>query len=177
MIAPGIAARFSEAGPEAAPLLARAMGLASPIPIVERFAGGRRCYVAHVEGTIASYGWVSFHEEEISEIGMRIRPAPGDAYIWDCATLPAYRGHRLFPALLSHILLDLRTAGFRRVWIGANTESLASQKGFILAGFLPIADLFLPSASPSGRTLLAGRPGVPEDLVAQIRGWLSLNPE
>ena len=57
----------------------------------QRLASGKRCYVAQVEGALAAYGWVSWHEEEIGEIGLRLHLMPGEAYIWDCATAPAYR--------------------------------------------------------------------------------------
>ena len=52
-----------------------------------------------------------------------IRLAPGEVYIWDCATLPAYRGQGLYPALLAHIVKELSAEGLRRAWIGADTGS------------------------------------------------------
>src|SRR5205085_7281086 len=125
-----------------------AMGLPDPAPVLERFAGGRRCYVALVDGAIAGYGWVSFEEEAISELGMSFRLASDEVYIWDCASLPAYRGQRLYPALLSHMLTDLREEGLHRAWIGADSVSLASQKGIILAGFQPVADIYLAPGPP-----------------------------
>ena len=171
-VAPRIEARFGRAGEEAAAELAGAMELAGPAPVVERFSGGRRCYVARVGGAVAAYGWVSFEEEWIGELGKRLRLAPGDAYVWDCVCLPAYRGKRLFPALLAYVARDLRTEGLRRVWIGANTESVASQKGIALAGFQPMADVFLAPGPGDGPASMAGRPGVPEPLVEEIRAAL-----
>ena len=66
---------------------------------------------------------------------------PGEAYIWDCATLPAYRRLRLYTALLVHIVEQLYAEGLCRVWIGADAENRASQSGMALAGFQPVADL------------------------------------
>lgn len=88
--------------------------------------------------------------------------------LWDCATLPAYRGQRLYPALLSHIVGELRAAGLRLAWIGANTENVASQKGFLLAGFQPVLDFFLARAAGSQGQLQA-RPNAPEALVQAAR--------
>jgi ribosomal protein S18 acetylase RimI-like enzyme len=177
IVAPRVPATFERAGPELAGALAEAAGFAVLTPFGhERFDGSRRCYVARVDGALAAYGWASFREEDISEIGLRFRLAPGDAYLWDFATLPAYRGQRLYPALLSHILRDLRAEGLRRAWIGANTESVESQKGIILAGFEPVADVFPPPpANPhavAGVPSISARPGVPPDLMDYLRAAL-----
>jgi len=160
---------FERAGAEEATTLAQAMGLDDSAPVLERFARGSRCYVVRVAGALASYGWVSFGEEWISELGLHIRLAPGEVYIWDCATLPAYRGQGLYPALLEHIVNDLSAEGLRRAWIGADTGSMASQKGIIRAGFQPIADFYLAPAVSADRFQITGRPGAPEDLVREIR--------
>ena len=66
-----------------------------------------------------------------------------EAYIWDCATLPAYRGQRLYPALLIHMLGELRNAGFQRVWIGTDADNLPSQRGVALVAFQPVVDIML----------------------------------
>lgn len=170
--APRVEARFERAGPEDAPALTQAMGKRSLMPVQRRFAAGKHCYVARVAGEIAAYGWVTFEEEVIGELRLRLRMGPGEAYIWDCATLPAYRGQRLYPALLSHVVSELRAARLRLAWIGANTENVASQKGFILAGFQPVMDFFLASADGS-HSQLQGRPGAPEAFVQAARRAVS----
>jgi GNAT superfamily N-acetyltransferase len=146
------------------------MGLDGPGPVLERFAGERRCYVVRIEGSIVSYGWVSTREEWVSELSLHIRLLPGDAYIWDCATLSDYRGQGLYPALLLYILGELRAEGLDRAWIGADTGSVASQKGIIRAGFHPIADFFpVPSAE---HFRVTGRPGAAKELVRDARDAL-----
>ncbi len=95
---------------------------------------------------------------------------PGDAYIWDCATLPDYRGRGIYPALLLYILDELRADGLHRAWIGADTGSVASQKGIIRAGFQPIAD-FVPVPSAE-HFQVTGRPGAAEELVRDARNAL-----
>lgn len=163
----GAAVVFRRVGPEAAAALAAAMESGDTAPVLERFAGGRRCYVALVDGLLASYGWVSLREEWISELGMQLHLAPGDAYVWDCASLPEYRGQGLYPGLLGYIARELRAEGLRRVWIGADTGKVASQRGITRAGFRPVADVVL---TPGERepVRVVGRPGVDEHLVRDI---------
>jgi GNAT superfamily N-acetyltransferase len=166
---PRVEVNFQRAGPEAAPLLAHAMGLDDPAEVLQRFATGRRCYIGHVEDVLATYGWVSFDEESIGELRLRVRLAPGEAYIWDCATLPVYRGRRLYPALLGYIVNDLRAEGLRRIWIGADADNLPSQTGMVLCGFQPIADVVLDRALTMRMSWVRGRPGIPERLVEDAR--------
>src|SRR5260221_11794037 len=123
-VAPRVATTFQQAGPKAASSLAQAMGLDDPTPVLQRFASGRRCYVGRVEDRLATYGWITFDEEGIGELGLNIRLQAGEAYIWDCATLPAYRGKRLYPARLANMVGELQIEGLRRIWIAraANTR-------------------------------------------------------
>ena len=165
---PGVEAIFERVGLEEVPALTQAMGKRSLMPVQRRFAAGKQCYVARVAGEIVTYGWVTFDEETIGELRLRMRLGQGEAYIWDCATLPPSRGQRLYPALLSHITRELRAAGLRLAWIGANTENIASQKGFLLAGFQPVLDFFLSSA-PGSQSQLQGRPGAPAPLAMAAR--------
>ncbi len=168
-LAPRVPTTFQRVGAEAAPSLAQAMGLDDPAVVLQRFARGCRCYVGKVEGVLATYGWVTFDEEEIGELGLRIHLRPGEAYIWNCATLPKYRGLRLYSALLAHIVNELSAAGLHRVWIGADNDNVVSQKGMVLAGFQPVADIVLTRALAIRRLWVRGRPGVPEQLLADIR--------
>lgn len=168
---PRCQARFARVDAEAAPALAQAMGLADAAPVLERFARQCRCYGAWVDGTLVAYGWVTFDEERIGELGIRFRLAPGEAYIWDCATLPAYRGQRLYPALLGYIIKELQAEGFQLAWIGADSDNLASQKGFRLAGFQPVADaMSIEKKGPVIAIQLRGRPGGPRGLKGRIMG-------
>jgi hypothetical protein len=167
--APRVTASFQRVGPEAAPLLARAMGLEDPAKVLQRFAAGKRCYIGDIEGVLVTYGWVSFDEEWIGELHLHLRLVPGEAYIWNCATLPAYRGLLLYPALLGYIITELRAEGLQRIWIGADADNLPSQKGMVLAGFQPIADMVLDYVLALRMTWIRGRPGVPEQLVEDAR--------
>jgi ribosomal protein S18 acetylase RimI-like enzyme len=88
-----------------------------------------------------AYGWVTLGEERIAEVEGTIRVGPGEAYIWDCATLPAWRGRGLYPALLRAIAQDLAAEGLEWVWIAARRENRPSLRGFEKAGYVPMADI------------------------------------
>ena len=144
------------------------MGLDDPGIVLQRFATGRHCYAARVDGKLAAYGWVTFDEEAIGELGLRFRLKAGEAYIWDCATLPPYRRQHLYTALLSYIDSELPAAGLCRVWIGADMDNIVSQKGMALAGFQPAIDFLVDSSPGISRPRLNRRPGIPEQLVMDV---------
>lgn len=160
---------FMRVGPEAAQELAQAMDLDDPAVVLQRFDNGRHCYVGRIGGTLATYGWVTFDEEDIGELSLSIRLKAGEAYIWNCATLPAHRGQRLYPALLAHIVGELHHQGLHRVWIGTDTDNLPSQSGMALAGFQPIGDIVISRILTMRRAWMRGRPGAPAQLVTDAR--------
>ena len=169
-VPPNTAARFGQVDAEAAHLLAQAMGLDDPALVLQRFAAGKRCYGVWVDETLAVYGWVTFDEESIGELGVHFHLTPREVYIWGCATLPAYRGQGLYPALLTYISKDLQAEGFQFAWIGADTDNLASQKGFLLAGFQPVADAMAVVSKPDGVLHLRGRVDVSKELRQRLGG-------
>jgi len=160
---------FMRAGPEVAQELAQAMDLDDQALVVQRFDNGRRCYVGRIEGRLATYGWVTFDEEDIGELSLSIRLKAGEAYIWNCATLPAYRGQRLYPALLTHIVVVLHHEGVHRIWICTDADNLPSQSGIIHAGFQPIGDVVVSRILTIRRAWMQGRPGISERLVMDAR--------
>jgi hypothetical protein len=91
------------------------MGLDNPTLVLQRFRRGRQCYIARVRGKIADYCCISFDEENIGELGLSMHLLEGEAYIWDCATLPAHCGQHLYPVLRACILDELKSAGIRRI--------------------------------------------------------------
>jgi GNAT superfamily N-acetyltransferase len=166
---PRIGVTYQRVGSEAVLSLAQAMKLDSPEEVLKRFDAGKRCYTGTVEGVLATYGWVTFDEELIGELRLRIRLAPDEAYIWDCATLPEYRGLRLYPALLWHIIDELRAQGLRRIWIGADADNLPSQVGIRLCGCHPIADFVLDYSLAFYTSWIRGHSGAPEQFVEDAR--------
>jgi ribosomal protein S18 acetylase RimI-like enzyme len=167
-LSPPAAASFIEARREAAAALAAAMGMDLDL-VLERLSGGRRCFAAWVDGRIATYGWVSQGAERIGELERDFHLAPGEAYIWDCATLPAYRRQGLYVALLRHIAAVAHDEGLRRLWIGASLQNEPSLRGFRGAGFQPVARLAYMRLGQLRGLWLAGYASAPGELIAGLR--------
>jgi ribosomal protein S18 acetylase RimI-like enzyme len=172
-VEPAAPATFARLLPEAAPALAQAMGHTDVAQVLTRLTDDRRCYAIWCEGTLAAYGWVSYKEEDIGELNLHMQFERGEAYIWDCATLPAFRGRHFYTALLVNILRELRTQGLCRVWIGADAENTVSLRGIARAGFVWVSELCINQA---GAMRLRGRPGVADFLVDTTRRILLNEP-
>lgn len=168
-VTPRISAIFRRVTADLAPELAASTGSLALTEITSRLAGERQCYAAWVEGQVVAYGWVSFETEDIGELNLRIKLLPGEAYIWDCATLPTFRGNLIYSALLVHILNELRAENRCRAWIGADYENVASQKGMARAGFHHVADLVIERVLAMRQVWVIGLPDVPESIVAHAR--------
>jgi hypothetical protein len=169
VITPPITATFRPAGLESVPVLAEAMGPDASVEILKRFETGRRCYAAWAGDKLAAYGWVSFNEEHIGELNLHLTLLPGEAYIWDCVTLPAFRRNYLYSALLVYILGELSSENLCRVWIGADFDNIASQRGIARAGFRQVADLVVAQVLALRSIWVQAYPDVPESLVAEAR--------
>jgi GNAT superfamily N-acetyltransferase len=168
-VVPLIPATFRRVGPDLAPVLASAVSDLSLEGLLKRFETGRRCYAAWVENQIVAYGWVSLNDEYIGELNIKIRLLPGEVYIWDCATIPAFRRNHLYGALLNYIIAELHAEGFCRAWIGADMDNKPSQQGIARAGFHHIGDLVLARVLALRQVWVQGLPGVPESLIAEAR--------
>jgi ribosomal protein S18 acetylase RimI-like enzyme len=183
VVKPLIDATFCRVSTESISELAVAMG-SDASEILKRFEAGRRCYAVQVDdnpiravretprnerGKFVAYGWVSFNEELIGELNLRLQLLSGEAYIWDCATLPEFRQKHLYSALLAYMVGELRTEKFRRVWIGADLENTVSQRGIARAGFIHVADLIVARVLALRQVWVQGLPDIPEDLVAEAR--------
>lgn len=142
-----------------------ASGLYPPDIVTRRLRDGRRPYILETDDLIASYGWIAFDPEPIGDLGISFQLEPGEAYIYDCATRPAYRGRGYYPALLRVMLRDLHRAGLRRVWIATAPGNIPSQHGIVHAGFSKVADVNIRHQNGAPRAELYGVPGVPHDLL------------
>lgn len=168
-VLPRVQAEFQRVDLDSLSALSSSFAEVTIAEINKRLAGGRHCYAAWVSGQPAAYGWVSFHEEHIGELNLRVKLLAGEAYIWDCVTLPAYREKHLYTALLSYILDELRAEHYCRAWIGADLENVVSQKGMARAGFHHVADLAIRRVLAMRQAWVVGLPGVPESIVAEAR--------
>jgi GNAT superfamily N-acetyltransferase len=129
---------------EEAEFIQEAMAVAgdySPQEAAQRFANNRRGYIGLLDGKIVTYGWVAFNAEPLGPSGYAFDPPSGDVYLYDFATLPAYRGRGYYPALLRFILADLKSEGVHRVWIGTAPGNKVSALSIARAGFQRIAEV------------------------------------
>jgi GNAT superfamily N-acetyltransferase len=100
-----------------------------------RMARGCRCLVLRVGDEIAAFGWLATGPEWIGELELEIRPGPGEAYVWNCATDPRHRRKGFFRSVVSGIAARARHEGVKRLWIG--TVDIPAAKGVADAGFVP----------------------------------------
>lgn len=131
--------RFGAAGPADAAELAAAMGL-SANEVAERLTWSR-CYVGRVDGTIATYGWVSEVDTQLGEIHSTLRPPEGEAYVWHCATQPPFRGRGLYTGLLRYVTRDLMGVGMKAAWIATLADNEPGCRGVERAGFHPVLQI------------------------------------
>ena len=169
VVTPRVHAEFRRITLDLVPALSAIRGYDASDEFLQRFETGRRCYGAWVEGQPAAFGWVSYEDEEIGELNLRIKLLPGEVYVWDCATAPRFRRNGLYSALLSYILDELRTQQICRAWIGADFDNVPSQKGIARAGFHHIADLVIERVLTIRQVWVARLPNVPESIVAEAR--------
>jgi GNAT superfamily N-acetyltransferase len=168
-VVPRVQAQFQLLHREAEPVLASAIEPIMGTPFIKRLESGRQCYTARVDGRLAAYGWVSFTDENIGELNLRIKLLVGEAYIWDCVTLPDYRNQHLYSALLAFIVRELHARSYCRAWIGADLENVPSQRGMARAGFHHVADLLIGHTLARRQISVAGLSGVSDSIVAEAR--------
>jgi GNAT superfamily N-acetyltransferase len=104
--------------------------------VAPRLQRGCRCFVARWGGEVAGYGWLSTGAEWIGEVGLEIRPGPGETYVWNCVTLPAHRLRGCFRTLLLHLTATARREGLSRLWIGSVDGG--AEAALVGAGFRPV---------------------------------------
>lgn len=121
--------------------IAGQMDRIAPQALARRLDEGRQCYTARVDGSIAAYGWLTRGPEWVSEFERELNVQEGEAYIWDCATLPCHRRQRLFSALAGHVARRLSEEGLHRLWIIAVISAPAMNRRMASAGFEPVMSL------------------------------------
>src|SRR4051794_1822768 len=72
--------------------------------VVRRLDEAHDLFLLRVDGEPASYGWSATGAAHIGGLEIHLTVPPGERYLWDFVTLPAYRGRGLYPLLLQEIL-------------------------------------------------------------------------
>ncbi len=132
---------FGEVSPTAGVALQRAMHLSDPEPIHRRFQTGRRCFSLRTADEIVAYGWATRGLESVGELERNFHLHDDEIYIWDCGTVPAWRGRGCYTALLNKMTRQLHQEGIPRIWIGASRQNQPSIQGIFRAGFRPVIDM------------------------------------
>lgn len=154
-------------------MLASAMGAEGDL-VQLRFARGCRCFAAWRGPQVIAYGWLSEGPEWIGELELEIRPGPGEAYVWNCVTLPAHRREGLFRALLLHIAGECSQEGLTRLWLGGLGDEPAS-KALPEAGFAPVLDFELDQLPEVRRLGVSASDGADPALISSMLFALGLS--
>ena len=113
-----------------------ALGDVPASEVARRLAEGHVPFLLRVGGRLAAYGWSARGPAHIGGLDLTFTVPPGERYLWDFVTLPAYRGRALYPLLLQEILR--RQIGEAEwFWIGHEPDNSASGRGILKAGFRP----------------------------------------
>ncbi len=105
-----------------------------------RLSRGSRCFAAWAGSDVVGYAWVSTGPEWIGELELEIRPAPGEAYVWNCLVLRPHRRKGIYRSLLQQVVAQAGTEGLRRLWI-ASIVGHPAEKADSDAGFVPVLRL------------------------------------
>jgi GNAT superfamily N-acetyltransferase len=156
---------------DATSVVADAMGSDADLVAI-RLARRCRCFAGWVGTEFAGYGWLSTGPEWIGELDLEIRPAVGEAYLWNCVTMPEHRRKGVFRALMAGVAARARTEGLTRLWIGS--VALPAEKAVPQVGFVPV--LHFSSEILSGIRWLKVRsvPDVENELLASAREVLAI---
>jgi GNAT superfamily N-acetyltransferase len=114
--------------------LIAALAQLEPAEVTERMCQANQAYVAYIGTEPAAYGWSAARTGAISELAFDFEIPPGNRYLWDFVTMPAWRGHGIYPRLLQAILTAEQSRA-QRFWIGHTADNNASQHGIVKAGF------------------------------------------
>jgi ribosomal protein S18 acetylase RimI-like enzyme len=157
--------------------VALAMGAGSSGEVAARLGSGRRCFALRADGAVGAYGWMTPGPEWIGELDRRVGLARDEAYLWDCATLPAHRRRGLYKALLAEMLLVLSLEGCRRAWIGAALSNRPSVRAFSALGFRPVVMVDYRRVGPASCFLATAFAGADPASVAYARTALAAPAE
>jgi hypothetical protein len=131
--------QLSDPNDPALELARTAMRAAGEADVVhERLKRGETFFGWRTGEAVVSFGWATSGHRII---GYRLcRPYPGRVFLYNFATLSDWRGHGLYPALLQQIRYKFsQDSGVTDLLVDARVVNLASLRGILKAGFLPIA--------------------------------------
>jgi GNAT superfamily N-acetyltransferase len=106
--------------------------------IQARISSAHRPYLAWIDSEPVAYGWSAAGQTRFGSPPVAFDVPPGNRYLMDFATLPAWRGRGIYPYLLQSVLA--REAA-DRFWILHHRDNVASARGIGKAGFRMAAQI------------------------------------
>jgi RimJ/RimL family protein N-acetyltransferase len=100
-----------------------------------RLREGQVCAIVRHGEEVIAYCSLTDRREWVAEIGRLVVPGPGEVYLYDAYTAPAWRRRGLFQAMLKSLLEYARVQGRRRALIFVLTGNRASRRAIEQAGF------------------------------------------
>jgi GNAT superfamily N-acetyltransferase len=142
-----------------------------------RFDRGCRCFTAWVGEQLGAFCWVSTGHEWIGEIERELFLPEGDAYIWNCVTMPQHRRSGLFRVLVAEAVAATRREGFAHAWIGCVPQASWTAATLRGSGFIPAARVGLAGVRGLGLSLVHLTPLDEADpaLVSSVKSALALS--
>jgi hypothetical protein len=146
--------------------------------VAMRFARGCRAFAATLDEVVVSYGWLSRSTEWIGELGIEITPADGEAYVWNCFTLPEHRRRGHYRRVLEGIVATAHAGGLRRLWIGS--VDVPAEKADVDAGFVRVLRFDIAHEGGLRRLTVSAVADAGDALVEEARrrlgleGWMHL---
>jgi hypothetical protein len=106
-----------------------------------RLANDHLAFVAYINDTPASFGWMARGKAFIGELNHELILPIGNRYLWNFRTMEAFRGLGIYPALLQYIM-KYENGKADRFWIIHAPENKASLRGIQKAGFKYVGRLY-----------------------------------
>lgn len=109
----------------------------------QRLSETSECYITTENNTCISYHWVQLRGRHfIQQLGHNLTLPNNHAMIYHTRVAEHARGKGINNHVLTHILSDLKSSGFEKVWIYTNVKNTANQKGLKACGFIEFTRLF-----------------------------------
>lgn len=105
------------------------------------FEQGRECFVLERDGRILASCWAAIGPQWSEFLDRELPTGPGDVYMSDAWTDPAFRGHAYAHVLCLHQLRHFRDRGFRRALRSTVPENYSALRAHAKSGFRPVAIL------------------------------------
>ena len=120
--------------------VAATMTQAAPQPLRSMLDRGHRLYVSCLDLAPVAYSWSVTGESVFGDPPRAITVPPGNRYLRDFATFPAWRRRGIYPRLRQAIV-QKEESDTSRFWILHQIANVASANGIRKAGFSLVAEI------------------------------------